>query len=163
MLVCGGAAVPLALMRAFQERHGVRVVQSWGLTEASPLASLALPPASAPADSDEHWHYRDRAGRVVPLVEVRLIDDAGGEVPWDGTSVGEIQLSGPWIASGYYREEERDGKFQGRWFRTGDIGSIDEHGFILGHRSQQGRDQVRRRVDLLARAGVGAREPSGGG
>jgi fatty-acyl-CoA synthase len=128
MLVCGGAAVPLALMRAFQERHGVRVVQSWGLTEASPLASLALPPASTP--EDEHWRYRDRAGRVVPLIEVRLIDDAGGEVPWDGTSVGEIQLSGPWIASGYFREEEGDSKFQGRWFRTGDIGSIDEHGFI---------------------------------
>jgi fatty-acyl-CoA synthase len=128
MLVCGGAAVPLALMRAFQERHGVRVVQSWGLTEASPLASLALPPTSA--SEDEHWGYRDRAGRVVPLIDVRLIDDAGGEVPWDGTSVGEIQLSGPWIASGYFREEDGDGKFQGRWFRTGDIGSIDEHGFI---------------------------------
>ena len=128
MLVCGGAAVPLALMHAFEERHGVRVVQSWGLTEASPLASLALPPASA--SEDEHWRYRDRAGRVVPLIEVRLIDDAGGEVPWDGTSVGEIQLSGPWIASGYFREEERDGKYQGRWFRTGDIGSIDQHGFI---------------------------------
>lgn len=128
MLVCGGAAVPLALMRAFQERHGVRVVQSWGLTEASPLASLALPPTSASAD--EHWHYRDRAGRVVPLIEVRLIDDAGGEVPWDGTSVGEIQLSGPWIASGYFRDDEDDAKFQGRWLRTGDIGSIDEHGFI---------------------------------
>jgi acyl-CoA synthetase (AMP-forming)/AMP-acid ligase II len=128
MLVCGGAAVPLALMRGFEERHGVRVVQSWGLTEASPLASLALPPVSASAD--EHWRYRDRAGRVVPLIEVRLIDDAGGEVPWDGTSVGEILLSGPWIASGYFREEEPDGKFQGRWFRTGDIGSIDEHGFI---------------------------------
>jgi acyl-CoA synthetase (AMP-forming)/AMP-acid ligase II len=128
MLVCGGAAVPLTLMRAFEERHGVRVVQSWGLTEASPLASLALPPTSA--SEDEHWSYRDRAGRVVPLIEVRLIDDAGGEVPWDGTSVGEIQLSGPWIASGYFRDEEGDGKFQGRWFRTGDIGSIDEHGFI---------------------------------
>ncbi len=128
MLVCGGAAVPLTLMRAFEERHGVRVIQSWGLTEASPLASLALPPTSG--SEDEHWSYRDRAGRVVPLIEVRLIDDAGGEVPWDGTSVGEIQLSGPWIASGYFREEEGDGKFPGRWFRTGDIGSIDEHGFI---------------------------------
>ncbi len=128
MLVCGGAAVPLGLMRAFEDRHGVRMIQSWGLTEASPLASLAIPPESA--GEDEHWRYRDRAGRIVPLIEIRLIDDAGGEVAWDGKSVGEIQLSGPWIASGYFADTELDDKFQGRWFRTGDIGSIDEHGFV---------------------------------
>ena len=92
MLVCGGAAVPLALMQAFQQRHGVTMVQAWGLTETSPIASLAIPPAAA---GDEHWHYRDRAGRILPLIEARLIDDAGGELPWDGQAVGEIELSGP--------------------------------------------------------------------
>ena len=127
MLVCGGAAVPLALMQAFQQRHGVTMVQAWGLTETSPIASLAIPPAAA---GDEHWHYRDRAGRILPLIEARLIDDAGGELPWDGQAVGEIELSGPWIASAYYKHDEPDGKFHGRWFRTGDIGAIDEHGFV---------------------------------
>jgi fatty-acyl-CoA synthase len=130
MLVCGGAAVPLALMRAFDERHAVRVIQAWGLTETSPLASLAIPPTRVGAD-DEHWRMRDRAGRIAPLVEARLLDDAGGELPWDGMSVGEIELSGPWIASTYYGDDTAsEGKFHGRWFRTGDIGSIDEHGFV---------------------------------
>jgi fatty-acyl-CoA synthase len=128
MVTCGGAAVPLALMRAFEERHGVRMIQGWGLTETSPVASLAIPPPTA--HDEEHWRYRDRAGRLLPLVEARLIDDAGGELPWDGRSVGEIELSGPWIASAYFRDDDRDGKFHGRWFRTGDIGSIDEHGFV---------------------------------
>jgi fatty-acyl-CoA synthase len=128
MLVCGGAAAPLALMQAFAQHHGVNVIQAWGLTESSPLASLAIPPVSAA--SEEHWSYRDRAGRIVPLVEARLADGAGGELPWDGKAIGEIELSGPWITSAYYKHEEPDSKFHGRWFRTGDIGSIDEHGFI---------------------------------
>ena len=139
MLVCGGAAVPLALMQAFEERHGVTVIQAWGLTETSPLASLAIPPAGA---EDEHWHYRDRAGRVLPLIEARLIDDAGGELPWDGTAVGEIELSGPWIASAYYKHEEPDGKFHGplvphRGHRLDRRARLRPH-----HRPQQGRDQV---------------------
>jgi fatty-acyl-CoA synthase len=128
MLISGGAAVPLALMQAFERRHGVNVIQAWGLTETSPFASLAVPPAGAA--QDEHWRYRDRAGRLVPLVDARLLDDAGGELPWDGREVGEIELSGPWIASGYYKAQDNDAKFHGRWFRTGDIGSIDEHGFV---------------------------------
>lgn len=128
MLMCGGAAVPLALMRAFEQRHGVRVIQGWGLTETSPIASLALPPASVP--EAEHWDLRDRAGRVVPLVDARIIDEAGGELPWDGQAVGEIELSGPWIAANYYKDTDTDAKFHGKWFRTGDIGSIDQRGFI---------------------------------
>jgi fatty-acyl-CoA synthase len=128
MLVCGGAAVPLALMRAFEQRHHVTVTQAWGLTETSPIASLAIPPAGL--GEEQHWRLRDRAGRLVPLVDARLVDDAGGELPWDGRAIGEIELSGPWIAAEYYQDQDLDGKFHGRWFRTGDIGSIDEHGFI---------------------------------
>ena len=128
MLLCGGAAVPLALMQAFQQRHGVKVIQAWGLTETSPVGSVAIPPGGA--TEAEHWRYRDRAGRIVPLVEARLTDDSGRELPWDGEAVGEIEVSGPWIASAYYRQEDPDGQFHGQWFRTGDIGSIDQHGFI---------------------------------
>jgi fatty-acyl-CoA synthase len=78
----------------------------------------------------EHWDLRDRAGRVVPLVDARIIDEAGGELPWDGQAVGEIELSGPWIAANYYKDTDTDAKFHGKWFRTGDIGSIDQRGFI---------------------------------
>ncbi len=128
MLVCGGAAVPVALMRAFHERHAVTVIQAWGLTETSPIASLAIPPVGLP--DAEHWRLRDRAGRLVPLVDARVLDDAGGELPWDGQSVGEIELSGPWIAAGYFEDPDSHAKFHGRWFRSGDIGSLDEHGFV---------------------------------
>ena len=139
MLMCGGTAVPLALMQGFEQRHGVKVVQAWGLTETSPMASLAIPPANV--DGEEHWRYRNTAGRIVPLVEARLIDCAGGELPWDGQAVGEIELSGPWIASGYHNAQDREGKFNGRWFRTGDIGSIDGHGFV--RITDRGEDIIR--------------------
>ena len=128
MLLCGGAAVPLALMRAFDQRHGVKVVQAWGLTETSPVCSVAIPPAGAAGE--EHWRYRDRAGRIVPLVEARLTGESGRELPPDGEAAGEIELSGPWIAAGYYRQGDPGDKFRGRWFRTGDVGSIDRHGFV---------------------------------
>src|SRR5215212_3607693 len=81
MVVCGGSAVPLALMQAFEDRHGMRITQAWGMTETSPLGSVAHPPESA--EGDEHWRYRATAGRLIPLVEARLIDDAGEEVAWD--------------------------------------------------------------------------------
>ncbi len=128
MLICGGAAVPPALMRAFQERHDVTVIQAWGLTETSPLASLAIPPTGL--EAEQHWRLRDRAGRLVPLVDARVVDDRGAELPWDGQSVGEIELAGPWIAAGYFQDPDAGEKFRGGWFRTGDIGSLDGRGFV---------------------------------
>jgi fatty-acyl-CoA synthase len=128
MVVCGGSAVPLALMQAFEQRHGMRITQAWGMTETSPLGSVAHPPESA--EGDEHWRYRATAGRLIPLVEARLVDDAGEEVPWDGESTGELQVRGPWIARTYYEDPEADEKFDDGWLRTGDVASIDERGFI---------------------------------
>jgi fatty-acyl-CoA synthase len=119
-LVCGGAAVPEALMRAFEERHGVRIVQAWGMTETSPLASVA---------HGEDWGARTRQGRPLPLVETRIVDDAGKEVAWDGDSTGELEVRGPWIASAYYRDDD-PAKFHDGWLRTGDIASIDAQGSI---------------------------------
>jgi fatty-acyl-CoA synthase len=119
-VICGGAAVPEALMRAFEERHGVRIVQAWGMTETSPLASLA---------HGEDWDARTRQGRPLPLVETRIVDDAGAEVAWDGESTGELEVRGPTIASAYYREDDPE-KFDNGWLRTGDIASIDARGSI---------------------------------
>ena len=128
MVICGGAAVPLALMQAFEERHGVRVIQAWGMTEMSPLGSVARPPAGLPAD--EHWRLRATQGRIVPLVEARIVDDDGNELPWDGRSVGELEVRGPWIARDYYEDPTGRDKFHDGWLRTGDIAAIDERGFI---------------------------------
>jgi fatty-acyl-CoA synthase len=127
-VICGGAAVPLALMKQFEERHGVRIVQAWGMTEMSPLGTVARPPGGA--SDDDHWAYRDRAGRLMPLVEARLMTDEGTEAPWDGESTGELQVRGPWIASAYYEDPEGADKFDDGWLRTGDIASIDSHGFV---------------------------------
>jgi fatty-acyl-CoA synthase len=129
-VICGGAAVPLSLMKQFEERHGVHIVQAWGMTEMSPLGTVARPPGDVADDSDEHWQFRDRAGRLMPLVEARLMNDDGSEAPWDGSSTGELQVRGPWIASAYYEDPSGDDKFDDGWLRTGDIASIDSRGFV---------------------------------
>jgi fatty-acyl-CoA synthase len=127
-IICGGAAVPLALMKAWEEKHGLRIIQAWGMTETSPLGSMARPPAKA--TGDEHWEFRSRAGRIMPLVEARLIGDDGDEVAWDGESTGELEVRGPWVASDYYNDDTSPEKFHDGWLRTGDIAAIDQHGFI---------------------------------
>lgn len=127
LVACGGSAVPLHLIRAFQEKYGVHIVQAWGMTETSPLAAIARPPGSA--NDEEHWALRASQGRPVAGVEVRLVDDHGDEVPHDGESVGEIQVRGPWITGAYVGGEGEE-KFDDGWLRTGDVGRIDERSFI---------------------------------
>jgi fatty-acyl-CoA synthase len=127
-IICGGAAVPLSLMQAWQERHGLPIIQAWGMTETSPLGSVARPPAGC--SEDEHWEFRSRAGRIMPLVEARLIGDDGEEVAWDGEATGELEVRGPWVASEYYEDDSSPEKFHDGWLRTGDIAAIDAHGFI---------------------------------
>jgi acyl-CoA synthetase (AMP-forming)/AMP-acid ligase II len=127
-VICGGSAVPEALMRDFEERHGVRIIQAWGMTETSPLGSTALPPAAV--SGEDQWPYRCTAGRPAALVETRLVDDEGREVPWDGESTGELEVRGPWIASAYYNDPSGEEKFDDGWLRTGDIAAIDPSGFI---------------------------------
>ncbi len=125
---CGGSAVPRALMKDFEERHGVRIFQAWGMTETSPVATYARPREGA--HDDAYWDDRARQGRPLPWVELRLVDDGGGEVPWDGESTGEIEVRGPWIASAYFRDDSGDEKFDAGWLRTGDIAAVDEKAFV---------------------------------
>jgi fatty-acyl-CoA synthase len=127
LVLCGGSAVPRALMERFQERHGVRIVQGWGMTETSPLAAVALPPKDTPAADEMGW--RARTGRIVPGVELRIVDDAGQVLPWDGTTAGEIEVRGPWVTAAYYCDDAGE-KFHDGWLRTGDVGTVDALGFI---------------------------------
>jgi fatty-acyl-CoA synthase len=126
-IMCGGAAVPLSLMQAFEERHGVRILQAWGMTETGPLASLARPPRQA--GGEQEWRYRDTAGRLIPFVEARVVSDDGEVLPNDGESDGELEVRGPWVASAYFGAEAPE-KFDDGWLRTGDIASIDPEGYI---------------------------------
>ena len=125
--ISGGAAMPRALAQAFEERHGVSLLQAWGMTETSPLCTVARAPAGA--SGEEEWAIRTTQGRPVPFVELRLVDDAGAQVAWDGSSTGEIEVRGPWIASGYYKEDALE-KFDAGWLRTGDIAHVDPAGWV---------------------------------
>ncbi|MCX4747926.1 long-chain fatty acid--CoA ligase [Kitasatospora sp. NBC_01287] len=133
-VVIGGSACPPALMRGFEERHGIRVVHAWGMTETSPLGTFGLPPAGLPAD--EEWAYRVTQGVFPASVQARLIGPGGERVPHDGVSAGELEVRGPWIAGAYYggagREPERpEDKFsEDGWLRTGDVGTITADGFL---------------------------------
>jgi fatty-acyl-CoA synthase len=127
LVVCGGSSVPRTLMERFQERHGVRIIQAWGMTETSPLGAMAHPPAGATAAEEMDW--RCKAGRVIAGVDLRIVDDAGQEVPRDGRSVGEIEVRGPWVTASYYRDPSPE-KFHDGWLRTGDVGNVDARGFV---------------------------------
>jgi fatty-acyl-CoA synthase len=128
-VVVGGSAVPPSLMHAFQERHDVPILHAWGMTETSPLGSVARPPADA--TGDEAWRYRYTQGRFPASVRARLIGDSGDALPWDNEAVGELEVQGPWIAASYYGGAEIDpDKFHDGWLRTGDVGKISPDGFL---------------------------------
>ena len=125
--ICGGAAMPVSLAQAFQERHGVRLLHAWGMTETSPMCTVARSPSGL--SGEEEWRVRATQGRPVPFVDLRLVDDAGEEVAWDGSATGEIEVRGPWIAGAYYKEDVPE-KFDDGWLRTGDIANVDPDGWV---------------------------------
>ncbi|HYF60579.1 MAG TPA: long-chain fatty acid--CoA ligase [Burkholderiaceae bacterium] len=127
----GGAAVPEALIRAFA-RHGVSIQQGWGMTETSPVVTLFYekPELVGRLSGDEWFRRRALAGVLAPLVEMRVVGDEGVQ-PWDGESVGEIQVAGPTITGGYHGVGADPDKFtEDGWLRTGDVGSLDPHGYL---------------------------------
>ncbi|MBW0018842.1 MAG: long-chain fatty acid--CoA ligase [Mycobacterium sp.] len=126
-VACGGSAVPESLMRTFEDKHNVEIRQLWGMTETSPLASMAWPPPGTP--EDQHWAFRVTQGQPVCGVEARIVNDHGQVLPNDGKAVGEVEVRGPWITGSYYLGHDSS-KFDSGWLRTGDVGRIDEHGFI---------------------------------
>jgi fatty-acyl-CoA synthase len=131
-MLVGGAAVPEPLIRAFQERHGLHIQQGWGMTETSPVGSVSKVPSDlANASSDVQFAYRAKAGLPLPFVEIRARRDDGTLAPWDGDSMGELEVRGPWVARAYYDAPESADRFtDDGWFRTGDIVTIDARGCI---------------------------------
>ena len=125
---CGGSAVPHALMEAYEKELGVYILQAWGMTETSPLGSVAHPPVGA--TGDDAWQYRDTQGRLICEVEARLVGDSGAVLPHDGQAVGEVEVRGPWITGAYYKDDD-PGKFRDGWLRTGDVGTIDRLGYVV--------------------------------
>ncbi len=127
LVICGGSAVPKSLMQGFEERYGVTILQLWGMTETSPLGTIAWAPPGV--DGDEAWGYRVRTGRPVAGIDLRIVDDQGAALPWDGESIGEIEVRGPWVTASYYGVDASE-KFHDGWLRTGDVGFVDERGYV---------------------------------
>jgi fatty-acyl-CoA synthase len=129
-MLVGGSAPPFALIAAF-ERYGMHIVQGWGMTETSPLASVSsLRPKHAALSSDEQCALRALQGAAPPLVEMRIVADDGRLQPWDGVSVGEIELRGPWVAGSYHNLDDTEKFTSDGWLRTGDVGAIDGDGYL---------------------------------
>ncbi|WP_335932577.1 long-chain fatty acid--CoA ligase [Streptomyces sp. PTD5-9] len=129
----GGAACPPSLMEAY-DRLGVRVCHAWGMTETSPLGTMAIPPAGL--SEEEQWPYRVTQGRFPAGVEARLVGPDGERLPWDNASAGELEVRGPWIAGAYYggadgEDLRPEDKFsEDGWLKTGDVGVISPDGFL---------------------------------
>jgi fatty-acyl-CoA synthase len=128
-IVCGGSAVPRVMIETLEKKYGVNMIQGWGMTELNPLGTIATPPIDVEPGTEEHMQYRIRAGRILPGVEARIVDGDGNVAPWDGESVGELEVRGPWVTASYY-ETEAPEKFRDGWLRTGDVVSIDPKGFV---------------------------------
>lgn len=130
-IYCGGSAVPRSLIEGLQ-RKNLNIVQAWGMTETSPLASVSkLRSYQLDLPLDEQFRIRAKQGTVIPGVDFRVVDlETGQEVPWDGETYGELQVRGPWIARAYYKDSESSAKFAEGWLRTGDVAVVDEDGII---------------------------------
>ena len=127
----GGAAVPEALIRAF-DRHGVWLLQGWGMTETSPVASVSYPRHELKnASMDERYRRAAMAGVPVPLVDFRIRTEDGQDAPWDGKTMGEVQVRGPYITGSYHEVPVAEDKFTADgWLRTGDVATMDELAFV---------------------------------
>jgi fatty-acyl-CoA synthase len=129
-MIIGGSAAPEAMIRAYQERHGLRVVHAWGMTETTPLGTVCkLTSQTQSATEDEKYRIRAKQGIPGPFIEIRARGDEGF-VPWDGESMGELEIGGPWVSGSYYGDEDQDKFTEDGWFKTGDIVTIDPDGYV---------------------------------
>jgi fatty-acyl-CoA synthase len=128
----GGSAAPRSLIEVFDKKFDATMMHAWGMTEMSPIGTLArLKSYMHDWPEDDQYAVRAKQGYPVPAVDLRIVDDGGVEQPWDGTSMGEIQVRGPWVLRSYYDNPEAADRFTSDgWFRTGDVAVIDPEGYI---------------------------------
>lgn len=130
-LFCGGSAVPRAMIDWFWRERGVNVIQGWGMTETNPVAaSAAIKPWMARWDWERQLDVRESAGRPIPGLMVKIVDDMNNPLPHDGEAFGELLIRGPWIAAEYYKDDRSSASFVDGWLRTGDVCKITPDGYI---------------------------------
>ena len=136
LVICAGSAMPRQFVESFIKKYGIPFMLGWGMTETTPIATLMTPTGAVQAlPETERFDVLARHGMPLPGVELRILDEQGGELPWDGATMGELQVRGLWVTNGYYNdprgfEEGQSQSFQDGWFRTGDVATIDAGGFI---------------------------------
>ncbi len=129
-LLVGGSAVPQSMIEGYQ-RHDLFIVQGWGMTETSPLASTAMvPPELDDATPEEQFEYRARAGTPAPFVDIRARGDDGELIEWDDEAMGELEVRGPWVASAYFQGSGAEKFTDDGWFQTGDVVRINRQGCL---------------------------------
>ena len=128
----GGSAAPRALIEHFEKKLGVSMAHAWGMTETSPLGTVSRLKSYMEGQPDaERYAIRAKQGYAVAGVDLRAVDEAGREVPWDGRTAGELQVRGPWVVRAYHDNPEAAAQFtEDGWFRTGDVVTIDAEGYI---------------------------------
>jgi fatty-acyl-CoA synthase len=129
--LCGGSAVPRAMIEWFLTERGIRVVQGWGMTETNPVASTALlKPEMESWDLQRQLDFMETAGVPIAGLQVKIVDEIGKELPQDGEAFGELLIRGPWIAAEYYLDPRSAQSFEDGWLRTGDVAKITPEGYI---------------------------------
>jgi fatty-acyl-CoA synthase len=129
-VVIGGSACPPAMTRAFQEEFGVEVLHAWGMTEMSPLGTVCtFKPVHLRQGKEERYALQNKQGRAIYGVDLRVVGEDGHELPWDGRTIGDLHVRGPWVIQGYFKGEGGDPLKEG-WFPTGDVVNIDPEGYI---------------------------------
>ena len=130
--IIGGSACPPAMIKEFKEVHDVRVLHGWGMTEMSPIGVINQDkPKTKDLTGEKYLTQASKQGRPIPGVEVKIIDDNGDELAWNGEEVGKLMVRGPWVCRSYYKDDSVEDNFRKGWFDTGDIASIDNQGFVL--------------------------------
>jgi fatty-acyl-CoA synthase len=130
LMPVGGSAAPQSMIERY-EQFNAPILHAWGMTEMSPVGTVSqLKRHMLDWPEDERFKVRAKQGTTVPGIEARVVDIDGRELPWDGKSFGELQVRGPWVISGYYNDQRGAEAFQDGWFRTGDVATIDEEGYL---------------------------------
>jgi len=130
-IICGGAAPPRALIESVESRLRVRFIHAYGMTEAAPLTHVGgLKSYMTDWDDDRRYAVKAKQGLLVPGLEMRVVGWDGADVAWDGKTMGEVWLRGPWIADEYYRDERTAETFKDGWYRTGDVATTDAEGYL---------------------------------
>jgi len=141
-LAVGGSAAPRRMIEAFQEEYAITFVHAWGMTETSPFCTASyLKPRDVEADAKARYDTQVKQGRPVFGVAMRIVDDGGAPLPWDGQAFGELQVRGPWVCAGYHRIGPSDNHTGDGWFATGDVATIDADGYM--HITDRKKDLIK--------------------